>query len=139
MLLDNTQAKCIGFVRKALGAKPFIILPGVNDIDDKLWVKEFSKDPTCKRKVEDKTWIVVLEKNPSEKEAQEKKQALELSAFEDSVAASIVGKTMKHATLGRWLEEESRPKVVRALNVQIEKVGPTEVIEKSSDKPKVVV
>lgn len=99
-----------------------VILPGNNEVDDKIWAS-IKKNPQIDKMLKEKKLELVTEATPKEgKTAPGEEVAVELSSMNAKMAAAVVAETYDMKTLEKWSESDSRRQVVRAVEKQIHRI-----------------
>jgi hypothetical protein len=114
---------CIGDPRKSNYKMAAVIVctPGVNKIEDEVW-ERVSKNPEMIKLLESDRVVVVRASDPDQKAAEKKGEAVELFGLSLNDAMRVVGQTLNFELLEQWAESETRPKVKRAIEKQLDKL-----------------
>lgn len=108
-------------------AAVIVCTPGINKIEDDVWngTKEkpgVKENPVMKKYIEEGSIVVMRDKATDAKSAQDKGEAVDLFGLKVEEARSFVQKTLNMELLESWAETETRPKVKRAIERQIQEL-----------------
>ncbi len=99
-----------------------VLLPGHNEVDDKVWAS-IKKNPIIDKMIDEKKLELVTTETPkASKTGPGEEVAVELSGMNAKMAAEVVAETYDLKTLNKWLESDSRRKVVTAVEKQIKRI-----------------
>jgi len=113
------------------GPKKIAVLrPGWNEFPANIW-EQYKTHPSVKKMMEKgtlellETKVVVMVKGKKViKKIGSNDNKVKLTYFEEKKAISIVKDTYNRDILNRWLDEETRPKVIKAIQKQVEPLLP---------------
>lgn len=100
-------------------ARVIVCMPGVNVLEDDVWDR-VSKNPNIIGLLNERKLTVLREKTAAG--AAKKGEASELSGMSQDEAAAIVTRTYNLEVLEEWADAETRNKVRRACEAQIQKL-----------------
>lgn len=104
--------------------KPQILIPGVNRVDNETW-SELRKNPIIQRMMApDENGKIYLKEVMEAPEKVIDGEAQDLSGLTAKDASAIVAKCLNKELLDAWSEQESRPKVRKAIDTQLKKLQP---------------
>lgn len=111
-------------------ASAIVCTPGINKLEDGLWhgakdstgkeVPGLKENPQIKALVKEGQIVVKREKDVDSATAAKKGEAAELSGLAVDDAKSVVQNTYNMGLLEEWADTETRPKVRRAIDTQIQ-------------------
>lgn len=104
MIINNTEVRLIGF-------EEIVLMPGANEVEDSMWGK-MEKHPTIKSFIDEGILVVVA----SDKKHQN------LSSLSPKEALDLVKSSSSKEILSKFLKDEKRPAVKKAIEEQLSKI-----------------
>lgn len=108
-------------------ATVIVCFPGVNKLEDTAWhgTKDhpgLKDNPVFKQYIDDGLIVVAREEDGDADAAAKKGEAPELHGLKPEDAKRVVEQTLNPGLLEHWAETETRPKVKRAIELQLGKL-----------------
>jgi len=104
-----------------VSAEVTICVPGVNRLDDKLW-SSIKNNPDVINRINAKKIAVIRDKPLDLKKANDLGAHPDLAEFNEKECIQIIEKTLSKNLLEDWIREDSRPKIQRVINLQLDKL-----------------
>ena len=108
--------------------KPLQLLPGINEVDDKMWT-ECEKHPNVKLNIDEGNLVV------HDKPTGDRKQKTEgLMQYDVREAKRIVKNTFDKDLLGKWAKMDNRQVIQTEIETQIKKVDESVRVKTDEEK-----